>query len=171
MSSPTHIWVDSDLTMQILKYSSVFLWSGIKFLFALIQAAAFNLGYWQSILLTVAGGMMGVVVFAYLDKPIVRGWRKIFPAKISTKTKINKKSRMLVRIKKRYGLAGIALLTPIILQVPIGTMLAMRMIGNIRKVLIAMFISFSIYSCIAMTIFYFILSDEQRLNLLSKIGG
>lgn len=151
---------------HVLKFGSVFLWSGVKFMFALMQAAAFNLGFWQSLAVTVGGGMMGVVIFAYLERPIMSLWKKMFPGKPVKGIKINKRRRMMVRVKNKYGLFGIALLTPLLLQVPIGTFLAMRFIGNIRKVLLAMLMSFSFYSFLVMGLFYFVLSDTQRDSIM-----
>jgi len=70
--------------------------------------------------------------------------------------------RSLVKVRSRYGLIGIAFLTPIILTVPIGTFLANSMTKDKRDVLIYMFISFSFWSVIFNGSFYFLGIDVQK---------
>ena len=128
----------------------------------ILQATVlFDLGFIQSVAFTVLGGMVGVLFFALLDRQLLQLWRKVFKVKPKTKIHFNKRKRLLVKIKMKYGLAGIALLTPIILQVPIGTILAMRMIKDIKKVCLYMFISFTLFSVLCCGIYYSI-NPEYR---------
>lgn len=60
------------------------------------------------------------------------------------------KTRKLVRIWKKYGLFGIAFITPVIISIPVGTILATRLIPNRKKVLLYLFVSVAIWS-LAMT--------------------
>ena len=93
---------------------------------------------------TVIGGMVGVVAYDLLLLEIIdfvkrkRGIEKRF--------RMNKRMRRLVRIRSKFGLIGIAALTPIILQVPVGTILAGTIEQNSKKVALYMFVSFSFYS-------------------------
>ncbi|MCB0737838.1 MAG: hypothetical protein KDC92_10025, partial [Bacteroidetes bacterium] len=93
---------------------------------------------------TVIGGMVGVVAYDLLLLEIIdfikrkRGIEKRF--------RMNKRMRRLVRIRSKFGLIGIAALTPILLQVPVGTILAGTIEQNSKKVALYMFISFSFYS-------------------------
>lgn len=61
-----------------------------------------------------------------------------------------KRNRRIVRIWKRYGLTGIALITPVILSIPIGTLIANSLVDDRRKILLYMFISILFWS-VAMT--------------------
>jgi len=78
------------------------------------------------------------------------------------KTQMGWHRRSLVKVRSRYGLVGIAFLTPIILTVPIGTFLANSMTKDKRDVLIYMFISFSFWSVIFNGSFYFLGIDVQK---------
>ncbi len=47
----------------------------------------------------------------------------------------------MIRVKNRFGIVGIAIVTPCIISIPIGCILAARFFKNRTKVLTAMFIS------------------------------
>lgn len=104
-------------------------------------------GFLTYFIATVGGGMIGVVAYDLLLMEIlyyIKRKRGIDPRKF----KVNKKMRRLVRFRNKFGLAGIALLTPILLQVPVGTILAGSIESNSKKVFLYMFISFSLYSIV-----------------------
>ena len=110
-------------------------------------AAKFRYGFGLSVLVTVCGGMLGVFFFAFVWKEIEIVWKRVFKRElIAKKIKYNKFKRFVVRFRQRFGVAGIAFLTPIILQVPVGTVLAMRLEKNFKKVSLYMLISFLFYS-------------------------
>jgi hypothetical protein len=116
-----------------------------------IAVAIVNLGNGGSALVyflaTIGGGMIGVVAYDLLLMEIlyfIKKKRGIDP----TKFRINRKMRRLVTFRRKFGLAGIALLTPLVLQVPIGTILAGTIEQNSKKVFLYMLISFSLYSAV-----------------------
>ena len=139
---------------DILEGLVVIIWSALKFVVGLVNATVlFDMGFIPSVLLTVAGGMVGVYVFALLDKTLIRLWHKYIKKK-STKVKFTGFKRWIVRIRAKYGVAGIAFLTPIVLQVPIGTILAMRLIKDLRKVSVYMLLSFTFFSLLFCGLYY-----------------
>jgi len=132
--------------------------STTKFL-AGIAVAIVNLGKdWSAFTYfatTIGGGMIGVVAYDLLLMEIlyfIKKKRGIDP----TKFKVNKRMRRLVRFRNRFGLTGIALLTPILLQVPIGTILAGTIEQNSKKVFLYMFVSFSFYSVLFYLLFNYL---------------
>jgi uncharacterized membrane protein len=136
--------------------------SGVKYLAGIAFAIAMGkFGFWPSVLLTISGGMIGVYLFASLDLKILHFFNRLFRIKPTAYVKFSKKARFLVKLKTGYGLAGIALLTPILLQVPVGTFLAMRLIKNKWKVSLYMLFSFSLYS-FAICGAYFFLGEHVR---------
>lgn len=57
------------------------------------------------------------------------------PKKIIAKRKVfSKSARRYVAIVRKYGLTGLALLTPTLLSIPIGTILARKFFPNRTKV-------------------------------------
>lgn len=65
----------------------------------------------------------------------------------------SKRSRRMVRIWKKYGLVGLAALTPVIFSIPIGTFFMSRLEKNRNKILLYMFISITCWSLVLTTFF------------------
>jgi len=64
-----------------------------------------------------------------------------------------KRNRRLVTIFRKYGLFGIAFLTPVILSIPIGTIVANSFEPNKRKIFLFMFISILFWSTLMVSLF------------------
>jgi len=63
------------------------------------------------------------------------------------------RSRRMIRIWKKYGLIGMAALTPILFSIPIGMFFITRMEKNNKKILLYMFISITCWSLLLTSIF------------------
>jgi membrane protein DedA with SNARE-associated domain len=74
------------------------------------------------------------------------GKRKIF----------SQNSRKFVRIWKKYGLVGVALLTPVLLTPIGGTLLAVSSGSPKEKIIIFMFVSASVWSILLSVAVYFL---------------
>jgi hypothetical protein len=81
------------------------------------------------------------VQYFYQDLPVLK-----------TKRIFSKKSRMIVRLKLKYGLVGIAFLTPILLSVPVGTFIATKLSHNKLKIFAYVAIAIFVWS-VALTFF------------------
>jgi len=57
-----------------------------------------------------------------------------------------KRNRRIVRIWKSYGLSGIAVITPVLLSIPVGTIFANSLEKNKKKIFIYMFVSILLWS-------------------------
>ncbi len=64
-----------------------------------------------------------------------------------------KRNRRIVKVWKKYGLTGIAIITPVILSIPIGTIVANSLESNRKKILIYMFVSILLWSVVMTTAF------------------
>jgi hypothetical protein len=89
--------------------------------------------------------MLGVVVYTYLGKLFYRVWRKFNPAP-DDKVRFTRLKRIVVIVRRRQGLVGIALLTPVLLTVPVGTFAANIIEPDKRLVLGYMAASFFLWS-------------------------
>lgn len=99
-----------------IKYLSVVLAAGLKFFAGPITGLALGLNWYETALCSVVGMMVSVIATTYIGKGIqvlVRRWRKKPPRRFS------KSSRRAVRIWQRFGIVGIAILTPLLFT-PIG---------------------------------------------------
>ncbi len=132
---------------MIVKYISVILLSSVKFLITFPMAIGYGFDFKQIFITTTIGGILGVLFFAFLTTPIVKLWDYLTgktkgrnkPAKfippefeeeeeeiIVRKRIFTKKNKRIVKLKVNYGLLGIAIVTPAIISIPIGTFIAIR---------------------------------------------
>jgi len=130
---------------EILKAIPVYFSSMLKFIFGPLGGFAVGLQLVTTILATVAGMMTVVLSFTYAgtwlrEKVIHRffGKRKTF----------SQNNRKFVRIWKKYGLAGVAMLTPVLLTPIGGTLLAVSSGSPKEKIILFMFVSASVWSVI-----------------------
>jgi uncharacterized membrane protein len=136
---------------EILKALTVFLWSMVKFFFGPIGGKAAGLHIVTTMIVTVAGMMTVVVLFTYFGEFIrKRILDRLFKKKVENKTP-KKKSNFL----NKYGLAGAALLTPILLSPIGGTLIAVGISPNREKIILYMFISACVWSVIITCAVYF----------------
>ena len=157
---------------SIFKLFQVLILSGLKFLFG--PPLSFKLGFnlFQTIITTTIGGVLGVLFFFFLSEMILHLFRKVWPyiksffisqkkvivkpVKISNE-KIKKtfslKNKIIVYARKKYGLWGIAILTPIMLSIPLGTFLANKYYKNKKSVLLSLTLSVVCWSIIMSTIY------------------
>ncbi len=74
--------------------------------------------------------------------------RSMPPRKIFTR-----RNRRMVQIWRKYGLIGLAALTPVLFSIPIGTFFMTRLEKNKRKIILYMFISITFWSMFLTTLF------------------
>ncbi len=63
------------------------------------------------------------------------------------------RNRRMVKLWRKYGLIGLAALTPILFSIPIGTFFMTRLVKNNRKIIFYMFISITSWSLLLTTLF------------------
>ena len=138
---------------KILIVFLIFLLSGFKFLAASIALMPLRLGFIPSVLLMTAGGMLGTITFTFARMAL-----KVFmPTKpLKYKRKFTRFNKMIVFFKVKFGVFGIALLTPILLQVPVGTLIALHIESNKYKVWANILLSYFLWALVTFGIYYFI---------------
>lgn len=118
---------------SILQLLLLLLFSATKFLFAagyLLTNQGYE--YLHTVLILLIGGTIGVFVFTFFSEWLNQIIDKLFKPKKKKKT-FTKKNRIIVKIKSKYGLYGIALLTPVFFSIPIGCFLAARFYHSHKK--------------------------------------
>jgi membrane protein DedA with SNARE-associated domain len=137
---------------QVLKIIPVFFSSMFKFILGPVGGYAAGLNLITTILTTVAGMMTVVFAFAFFgDFMRNRILKKLF---VSRK-KFTERNRRFVTIWRKYGPAGVAALTPILLT-PIGGVLLAISFGTPRdKLIFYMFISASVWAVLFSVAVYF----------------
>src|SRR5688572_30142357 len=106
---------------EILKAIPVYLGSMLKFIFGPFGGYAAGLNLLTTILATVFGMMTVVFLFTYFGDWIRE---KVLHRFVKKPNPLSPKNKRLTAIWKKYGLPGVALLTPIVLTPIGGTLLA-----------------------------------------------
>ena len=140
----------------------VLLLSGVKFLLAPPCAIGMGFSYVETFLITTIGGLLGVLFFFYLSELILNVFKSIWPIikKYFKKPELNqgqiaidsdpsgnrkkqfsRKNKFIVSMRRKYGLWGIAILTPVLLSIPLGTFLASKYYKNKKSVLLSLSLS------------------------------
>ena len=137
---------------EILRAIPVYFSCMLKFIFGPLGGYGVGLHPITTILTTVAGMMTVVFLFTYFGE-----WIRMKVFGRFKKRKVNlKRAAQLEKIWKRYGLIGVALLTPIILTPIGGTLLAVSSGSPREKIIFYMFVSASFWSVvISMAIYFF----------------
>lgn len=94
----------------------------------------YEFSFLETILWTNVGGILGVYFFAFLSGKLLAWWKRTFRRsnkniladEQQVKKIFTRRNRRIVRIKQKYGLAGIALITPFLLSIPVGVFLVVR---------------------------------------------
>lgn len=143
----------------------------------------YDFTFFETVLYCVIGGMLGVWVFTFfsLEIQVITGWIKrqlkkgvkktqLFSRPRSTEGDIeitylivdehnpvkkvfSSRSRKFVRLWSKYGLVGVAFLTPVILSIPVGTVILNAFEDNKKKIFVYMFFSILFWALLLTTIF------------------
>lgn len=142
-----------------LQIAEVALIASVKFLLAPFEAERYGMTYWTAWIITTGGGITGIFIFYYAGWIIARWWQHNIAKVKSFFTKrpvsdfegehrkiFTRKNKMMVRIKQRFGLFGIAFVTPCIISIPIGTLVAIAFYPKKRQVIPYLLISLVLWS-------------------------
>lgn len=139
------------MVREVLQVVGLALFSSVKFLFAPSTVYLSGYSYLETILITICGGVLGVFVFfksgtfifSKLDRWI--GRRK-------KKKSFTKRNRTIVKLKNKYGLYGLALLSPCVISIPLGCILAAKYFAHDRRT-IPFFITAVVFWSFVLTTF------------------
>lgn len=108
-----------------------FLVASVKFVIAVTKLLVIsNRAWYWDMLIVMAGGTFGVLIFTFLGAAISKKLEKynFFKMKRS-------KLRKLIKIKNGYGLIGIAFITPVIISIPVGCIISSAFENDRNRVL------------------------------------
>ena len=145
------------------KYISVFLLSMVKFFGGPVAGAAIGLSFWDTLMLTVGGMMTSVIIFSFIGTAVSR--RFAASRRLKNKKVFNKKSRRIVKVWMKFGMGGIAFMTPILLSPIIGTILATVLGAKRLQIILHMFWSAILWG----TIFTYLIIHLQLIEHLKNL--
>ncbi len=144
------------MTEEILKAIPVFLSSMLKFILGPLEGYKFHLHFITTVLATVSGMMFSVAAFTFFGEWLRQVLLKRFFHKKNEGLVPNKKSNRLSWIIAKYGLGGIAFLTPVFLTPIAGTILAVSLSPSKKKILAYMFLSAVFWALVFTSITYIV---------------
>lgn len=144
---------------EILKYVSVFLLSMVKFFGGPLAGVSMGLSLGATMALTVAGMMTSVFIFSGIGTFFSKWYAQ--QQRRQQKPVFTKKNRRIVRVWQRFGMGGIAFLTPVLLTPIIGTVVATVLGASQRHILVHMLWS-AVFWGITLT---FLVAQLSTLNL------
>ena len=130
------------------KYTTVILSSTFKFILGPLTGFPLGLNLLETYLCTVIGMMITVVVLSYVGEPVRKKWLQLFSKNKSPKL-FTSRNRRIVRIWNKYGMVGVAFLTPLLLSPPVGTLIAVSFGEHKHKIMLYMLISAAFWGIIS----------------------
>lgn len=157
----------------LFKQLGILVIGGVKFLIAAPVSYLFGYSYLHTLLNTTAGGLLGVLFFFFLSRTIFRlyrvysGYIKAGIGLLAGKLTLNadnrarkkqdrpafsRKNRIIVRIRRTYGLPGLIILTPVLFSIPLGTFLLLKYYSRSRNLLAWLSLSVVVWSVVLTTV-------------------
>ncbi len=136
--------------MEIAEIVSIFFLSAVKFLFAPSISVAAGFSLIETILITSSGGMFGITAFYYFGHFIIKSIDRWRLGKNPTQTKkvFTKKNKIIVKLKDRFGLIGLVIVTPALISIPIGCVVAAKFYYDNKLTYPMLLISTAIWSVV-----------------------
>lgn len=135
--------------------------SAFKYMVAVVMVFGYSWNFWYSVSFTVLGGMFGVVLYTFFGELLRKGIQLVFP-RYNGESILEKRKGLIEKIRSRGGLIGIALLTPIILSVPVGTVAAVAIGYRWPRILLYMFAAFSFWAFLFFGLYDFLGIDLRE---------
>lgn len=139
------------------------------FLVFLTCSFAFKIGFPAAIMLfdysfpktmavACAGGIAGNIVFTYLSAAILKAIHNFRVKRnlIHRRKIFTPFNRRVIRVRLKFGLAGIAFITPILLSTPIGAFIAERFYRDKKKIILYLSAATVFWALALYSVFFFI---------------
>lgn len=132
------------MTEELIKIVPIFFLTMLKVFFGPTLGYASGLSIFTTILVTIGGMMASVVLFTFfgtwLREKILHRFQK------KDQKKFTPSKRKIVSLWKKYGLVGVAVLTPLLLTPIGGTIVAVSFGSPKQKIILYMLISATIFA-------------------------
>jgi hypothetical protein len=166
----------------LLKYSTLFIWSSIKYLTAPAYGMiVLGYGFTENLIVNFIGGCTGIAVFYYLSNYFThRSKRKLERKKqealekgvvLKPKKKFTRFNKLVIKVKMRLGFWGVVLLTPCILSIPIGCVITAKFYGDRKNTFTALILSMLVSSIGLTLLMYWLdsLFGSAFTNLIKNV--
>lgn len=129
--------------MQWHLYFSLFGFSMIKFMFAPLAGPGLKLNFLETYLSCISGAFLAAFIFYFSSEFfMIRAYKKRqaelhksisngTPLKL--KRKFTRFNKLIIRLKRRFGIYGIAFYAPLFLSVPVGSIVTAKFYGKEKR--------------------------------------
>ena len=145
---------------EIVKYLTIYFFSMLKFIAGPTMGQAAGLSVIETIAITVLGMMSSVFLFTFFGEKLRSG---IIAKYTQKQKKFSKRNRRFVTIWKKYGVIGVAFLTPIVFTPIGGTILVTSLGGSRGKIFFYMFLS-ALFWAIFFTVLIHFFVEKTGVN-------
>lgn len=133
---------------KIISVLLIIVGSAFKYSWLTIIAAESNFGLITGFIINFTGGILGVYTFTYLGEMIKKNIIKRRKEQGKSAPPIHSfRNKFLVFLRKRFGLKGIAALTPILLTIPIGIAISLTITKDKQLIIRYNLISCFLWTC------------------------
>jgi hypothetical protein len=124
---------------EIIELALLLLGAATKFAVAAsyLLSPASDYTYFEIVLTLIIGGFTGILFFYFFSNWVNKVLNKLLKKKKEKKI-FSKKVRRFINIKNKYGLIGIALITPLVISIPVGSFIASRFFAKNKYTLLFM---------------------------------
>lgn len=117
-----------------MKEISVIFFCAFKFALTFpVAVYGLSMSFWEVILYTNIGGFIGLLSSVYLSKLLLWLWDEyvspLFRRNKKSRPHFTRRNRFIVKVKTRYGLPGIVILSPVLFSIPVGGFLMTKYYG------------------------------------------
>jgi hypothetical protein len=147
---------------MLFRLFQLFLLASLKYILTVPYILLIDIDYKYALPTIVIGGIVGFLFFYFLSKKVVGLYRKLLPHihrflfdriksqngkifvswfKPRHRPIFSLRNRMIIRVKKSYGLWGIVIATPVFLSIPVGAFIASHYFSKDKRVIGYMIIS------------------------------
>ena len=131
----------------------IILLSAFKFLPCPSLAVVLGFNFWQTLLITVPAGIAGVSFFFLsanflMDRSRARKAKLMAAGRDEPFRKFTWLNKSLVKVKKRFGLYGLAILTPAFLSIPLGSIVMAKFFNHDKLALPALMVSVAVWGVV-----------------------
>jgi hypothetical protein len=111
---------------------TVLLTSSTKFLPSpFLSINVYDFAFWETVLITTVGGIAGIFFFYGISGYLMRrAWerrmQRIAEGREPKKKNFRRRNKIIIQVKRKFGLIGLAIITPAIISIPIGCILAAK---------------------------------------------
>lgn len=124
----------------------------VKFAFAQGMATGLGFGFLATWSISTAGGCTGVFLFFHAGAWLMERARRTKLRRQAegrtSKRAFSRTNRAIIRVKRSQGLTGLAFLTPTLISIPIGSLLAAKYFRHDRRTLPIMLSSVAIWGLV-----------------------